>query len=146
MRRVVVAAEAFLDQDRDMKTVTLSEYSPMAALATSVRQVMHMQQITAILLFTASGTTARLLAKNRPACPILVLSAQPSVVRQACLYYGVVPRFLKLPESVETFLKQSASMAKALELASPGDRVIVLAGHPIGSAGGTKLMMVEEMN
>jgi pyruvate kinase len=48
-----------------------------------------------------------------------------------------------LPESVEKFLKQSESMAKALHLATSGDRVIVLAGHPIGAAGGTKILIVE---
>jgi pyruvate kinase len=50
-----------------------------------------------------------------------------------------------LPESVEQFLKQSESMAKALHLASSGDRVIVLAGHPIGATGGTKMLIVEEI-
>jgi pyruvate kinase len=145
MRRVVVAAEAFLDQRRDAETVTLSEPSTTAALATAVRQVMHMQQIAAIALFTASGTTARLLAKNRPACPILALSSQPGVTRRACLYYGVVPRVVDLPESVEKFLKQSESTAKALHLVSSGDRVIVLAGHPIGATGGTKMLIVEEI-
>jgi pyruvate kinase len=128
-----------------MKTVTLSELSTTAALATSVRQVMRMQQIAAITLFTASGTTARLLSKNRPACPILAFSSQPGVIRQACLYYGVVPRLLDLPASVESFLKQSESMAKSLHLATSGDRVIVLAAHPIGAAGGSKILIVEEI-
>lgn len=145
MHRVVVAAEAFLEQRRDAETVTLSEPSTTAALATAVRQVMHMQQIAAIALFTASGTTARLLAKNRPACPILALSSQLGVTRRACLYYGVVPRIVDLPESVEKFLNRSESMAKALHLATSGDRVIVLAGHPIGAAGGTKILIVEEI-
>ena len=145
MHRVVVAAEAFQDPRRDAETVTLSEPSTTAALATSVRQVMKMQQIAAIALFTASGTTARLLAKNRPACPILALSSQLGVTRRACLYYGVVPRVVELPESVETFLEQSESMAKALHLATSGDRVIVLAGHPIGATGGTKMLIVEEI-
>jgi len=145
MHRVVVAAEAFQDPRRDMESATLSEPSTTAALATAVRQVMHMQPIAAIALFTASGTTARLLAKNRPACPILALSSQPGVTRRACLYYGIVPRVVDLPESVEQFLKQSESTAKALHLASSGDRVIVLAGHPIGATGGTKMLIVEEI-
>jgi pyruvate kinase len=145
MHRIVVASEAFQDPRRDMESVTLSESSTTAALSTAVRQVMHMQPIAAIALFTASGTTARLLAKNRPACPILALSSQSGVTRRACLYYGVVPRVVDLPESVEQFLKQSESMAKALHLASSGDRVIVLAGHPIGATGGTKMLIVEEI-
>jgi pyruvate kinase len=145
MHRVVVAAEAFLDQGHDTETVTLSDLSTTAALAASVRQVMQMQQIAAIALFTASGTTARLLAKNRPACPILVLSSQPGVARRACLYYGVVPRVVEQPESVEQLIKQSSSMAKDLHLATSDNRIIVLAGHPVGTVGGTKVLIVEEI-
>lgn len=145
MHRVVVASEAFLDQGQDTETVTLSEPLTTAALAASVRQVMQMQQIAAIALFTASGTTARLLAKNRPECPILALSSQPGVARRACLYYGVVPRVVEQPESVEQLIKQSDSIAKDLHLATSGDHIIVLAGHPIGTAGGTKVLIVEEI-
>ena len=52
---------------------------------------------------------------------------------------------LHLEPSRTQFLEQSESMAKALHLATSGDSIIVLAGHPIGAAGGTKILIVEEI-
>ena len=145
MHRIVVEAEAFDDHGRVIDTVTLSKPITTASLAASVRQIMQMQPIAAIVSFTASGLTARLLAKNRPACPIIALSSQPLVARRSCLYYGVVPRVIEQPESVEQLVEQSVSIAQELHLADSGDHIIVLAGHPVGAAGGTKALIIEQV-
>ena len=145
MHRVVLAAETFLDQGHNTEPVMLSDVSTTAALAASVHQVMQIQQIMVIALFTANGTTARLVSQNRPACPILALSSQSGVARRTGLYSGVVPHVVTQPESVEQFIKLSGSLAKDLHLAASGDRIIVLAGHPIGTAGGTKGLIIEQI-
>ena len=119
--------------------------STTAALAASVRRVMQMQNIAAIATFTASGTTARLMAKNRPKCPILALSSQPTVARRACLYYGVVPLVTELPGSVLQLLDKIVGHAKNLQLATPGDRIAVLTSHPVGTAGGTRGLIVQDV-
>ena len=145
MKRTVMAAEEYLDQYRDADTLTVGERSTTAALAASVRKVMQMKDIAAIATFTASGTTALLMAKNRPECPILALSSQPAVARRACLYYGVVPQVAELPADVESLLKQINTIAKDLQLATAGDRIVVLTGHPVGAAGGTRAFIVEDV-
>ncbi|MFV2070536.1 MAG: pyruvate kinase alpha/beta domain-containing protein, partial [Pirellulales bacterium] len=116
-----------------------------AALAAAVRKVMQMNDVAAIATFTVSGTTARLMAKNRPACPILALSSQPKVARQACLYYGVVPQLVEPPADVEPLLKQINSVAKDLQLAAAGDRIVVLTGHPVGAADGARALILVEV-
>ena len=145
MHRIVVEAEAFDDYGRVMDRVTQSKPITTAALASSVRQIMQMQPISAIVLFTASGTTARLLAKNRPACPIIAFASQPSVARRAGLYYGVVPRVIEQPASIEQLIEQSIGLTQELHLAGSGDHIIVLAGNPVGAAGGTKALIVEQI-
>ena len=145
MKRTVIAAEQFIDEYRDSDTLTVGERSTTAALAASVGKVMQIMDVAAIATFTASGTTSRLMAKNRPKCPILALSSQPTVARRACLYYGVVPQVVDLPAGIETLLKQINSIAKDLQLAVSGDRIVVLTGHPVGTAGGTHGLIVEEV-
>ena len=146
MRRTVVAAEEFVDQYGGKETQKVGEHSTTAALAASVRQVMQMQDIAAIATFTASGTTARLMAKNRPKCPILALSSQPAIARRACLYYGVVPQVAEVPAGVEPLLKQVNAIAKDLQLVTAGDRIVVLTGHPVGAAGGTRALIVQDVD
>jgi pyruvate kinase len=106
---------------------------------------MQMQDIAAIATFTAGGRTARLLSKNRPPCPTLALSSQPNVARRGCLYYGVIPRVIELPAGVEPLLDQMVGISQGLQLAAPGDRIAVLTGHPVGSAGRTRGSTVEEI-
>ena len=146
MRRTVIAAEEYVDQHREISTVTLGAQSTTAALAASIRNVMQVKNVAAIATFTASGATARLIAKNRPKCPILALSAELSVARRACLCYGVVTQVADPPDGVESLLELINQVAKDLELAVSGDQLVVLTGHPVGSAGETRALMVERVS
>ncbi len=144
MNRTVQAAEAFLDErSAGPQQVTTSEPQTTAALAASIRKIMQMQKVAAIVVFTASGTTARLISKNRPACPILALSGDVATVRRAGLYYGVIARKRQAPESVHDLLDQSIQLAKQMNVAKPGDQLVVMAGHPIGVQGRTNTLIVE---
>ncbi len=145
MRRIVMAAERFLDQYGEKGPPTVGDKSTTAALAASVERVMQLQDIAAIATFTARGATARLLSKNRPKCPILALSSLPTVARRACLYYGVVPRIIEPVVDVESLLNHVKTVAQNLQLAESGDRIATLTGHPVGTAGGTRSLIVEEV-
>jgi pyruvate kinase len=123
----------------------VGEHGTTAALAASIGEVMQRQKIAAIATFSAQGSSARLISKNRPRCPILALASQPAVARRACLYYGVVPRVIGFPTDVRPLLNEICAVAKQLQLASAGDRIIVLTGHPVGTAGGTRGLIVEEV-
>lgn len=151
MRQILVSAESFLGEleslgEADLHAVVaIAEPRTTAALAASVNQIMRMEKIAAIALFTAEGTTARLLAKDRPLCPILSLSAHQSIARRAALYFGVVPRVIELPEQVESFLREAIRLLQHEQLAVVGDRAIVLVGHPTGVSGGTCGLIVEDV-
>ena len=51
--------------------------------------VIEAEDISAAAVFTASGTTAAVLAQQRLAVPILGMSPSPRVVRQMQLLFGV---------------------------------------------------------
>ncbi|MHC4063177.1 MAG: pyruvate kinase [Planctomycetota bacterium] len=145
MGRIIIASEGYVDQYGAAEAPTVDKFTRTAALAASARRTMELMDIKAIATFTATGTTARVMAKNRPRCPILALSADPSVVRRACLYYGVVPHLVDLPSDVQGLLAAIQDAVKGLRLAATGDRIIVLTGHPVGTAGGTRALIVEEI-
>jgi len=46
---------------------------------------------------------------------------------------------------VEQLRKQAVAAAKDLGLAAPGDRIILLVGHPLGTPGSTKGLIVEDV-
>ncbi len=146
MNRIVGAAEQFLDEHGEAEPLAASEPRTTAALAASVRRIMEVQEIAAITVATASGATARLLAKNRPRCPIVAFSANPSFVRRTCLYYGVIPHLGGQPSDFEGLLSESRRIVKELGLAESSDRIIVLGGHPIGMPGSTNGLIVEKID
>lgn len=97
----------------------------------------------AIVVPTESGSTARWVSRLRPRQPILALSRHLRTVRFLNLCWGV--RSFLVPEWKDTddMLERSKGIPKDLEMASAGDRIVIIAGVPIGIPGTTNLIKVE---
>ena len=135
--------QSFHDEHNGVETVSLPASSTTAALAASVRQVLEIDDIACVAAISGSGTTVRILAKNRLKRPILGMSADLSVVRRMCLYYGV--QAVHVPGAAEhtrEVLAMAGEKAKALGLAKPGEKIVVLSGRPIGRPGSTNTLVV----
>jgi pyruvate kinase len=99
--------------------------------------------IACLVAWSQSGFTARLAARYRPAVPLVAFTPRQEVARQLQLVWGVRPRVVAgeildldgLSELVDRQLQ-------AAGLARPGDRVIVLMGHPIRERPLTNLLRV----
>jgi pyruvate kinase len=98
--------------------------------------------VAAVAVFTVSGTTARLIAKNRPPCPIVALSANMPTLRRCCLYHGVRPQLAPTPLDTIGAVQMATRMCKELGIARAGDRVIILAGHPFDVPGNTNGLVI----
>ncbi|MDT8305799.1 MAG: pyruvate kinase [Anaerolineae bacterium] len=101
-------------------------------------------QALAIAPSTMSGFTARMIARHRPATPILAVSPSATTQRRLALVWGV--NCLLVPE-VET---TDEMIARALEALldyglNGGGEVVITAGVPFGSSGYTNLIQVHEL-
>jgi pyruvate kinase len=146
MRDVVVAVQDYLEDEVEPEGVPFSQPTKAAAIAASIRQIMQMQKISAIVVYTVSGTTARLIAKNRPACPILAFSSDKHVIRRCRLYYGVGARRIGQPEDVTQLLDLATVFCEQMNIARRGDNIILVAGHPLGIKGRTNGLVVETID
>ena len=113
-----------------------------AALAGAVRHILAAEQIAAVAVFTATGTTARMLAKNRPPCAILAISPDAAVVRRMCLYYAVESVQAETPKHTRDVLALASKFALARGIARTGEKIVVLSGRPIGQPGATNTLVV----
>ena len=94
----------------------------------------------AVIAFTESGFTARLVSKFRPATPILAVTPHLAVARRLALYWGVEPRRSDRAETTDEML---AAVDRALleeGLVERGDPLAVLAGTPVARTGTTNLL------
>jgi pyruvate kinase len=92
---------------------------------------------------TESGSTARWVSKLRPRQPILALSQHPSTVRKLNLCWGVYPVLGPGWKDTDEMLERSKRIPKELGMASGGEKIVVIAGVPIGIPGTTNLIKVE---
>ncbi len=142
MRRTVMAADAFQDQYGAPVHLALHKASTTAALAGALREIMRIQPVVAIVVFTVSGTTAQLIAKNRPPCPIVALSSSFHTLRRCCLFHGVRPHLTETPHDTIGAVALASRVCTDLQVAKSGERIIVLAGHPFDVPGNTNGLVV----
>jgi len=142
MNRIVRAVQAFHDEAQRPSPVGVEGSGTVAALARAVYEVVATERIAAIAVFSITGTTARILSKERPACPILGISPDPATVRRMCLYYGVQSVHAAEPEHTRDVLGVAAKFAVDQGVARAGDRIIVVSGRPLGAAGKANTMVI----
>lgn len=97
----------------------------------------------AILVSTSSGYTARMVARNRPAAPIIAVTPSEAVVRRLMLVWGVIPQWAPATANTDEMIDRAVDTALSHGYIRQGDLVIITAGVPAGVAGTTNLIKVQ---
>ena len=100
-------------------------------------------EAVAIVTPTESGSTARWVSRLRPRQPILALSRHLTTVRKLSLCWGVYPILVSAWKDTDEMLGRSKKIPEELKIASKGDKIVIIAGVPIGIQGTTNLIKVE---
>ncbi|HEY2066426.1 MAG TPA: pyruvate kinase [Gemmatimonadaceae bacterium] len=127
-------------EDRAVPEGPVSTERAIAAAATSAVRSLA---APALIVFTKSGFSARIVASHRPGVPILVLTDQERTYRQLALVWGVIPCLVTHCDNYWDMVKLALDAVRARALARAGDRVVVTAGVPFDVPGTTNLMKVE---
>lgn len=98
-----------------------------------------------IVAFTRYGLTAQLIAKFRPEVPIIAFSPQEAIVKQMSLYRGVFPHLVKPMKSTDEMVNEVDSLLTDLKYAGKGDRIVIVASHPLSLARETNFMKIHTM-
>jgi pyruvate kinase len=102
--------------------------------------------ITRIVAFSQSGFTARLVARYRPRSPILAFTQDVRVARQVQLVWGVRPLVAEVEVgSLDDVVQVVERQLLEDKLVEPGERILILMGHPIRDRPLTNLMRVHRV-
>ncbi|VAV92489.1 Pyruvate kinase [hydrothermal vent metagenome] len=123
-------------------TETLPDETTADALAAASYNIARTIDTSAIVCFTTSGSTARRMARERPAVPLLVLTPNRNTARRVALLWGAYAVVTHDVRSFEEMIAKAKRMALRHKLAKAGSRVIVCAGVPFGTPGSTNLLHV----
>ncbi len=99
----------------------------------------------AIVAFTQSGSTARLLAKYRPEVPVLAFSPSESIRRRLCLYWGVVPKTIRPIQHTDELVEEIQATLLAEKAVHPNDALVIVAGAPMWVRGTTNLIKLHRV-
>nr|MBN1229448.1 pyruvate kinase [Anaerolineae bacterium] len=97
----------------------------------------------AIIASTASGTTAKTIAKYRPHALLIAMTPDPVVQRQLLLTWGVIPLLCSEARNTDEMVRNAVSKALKVNLIEAGKRVVITAGVTPNMPGTTNLMQVE---
>lgn len=98
---------------------------------------------TAILAATLSGDTARVIARFKPACPIVALTMSEQVRRQLAITWGVYPLLYGKVDTTDRLLYLCVDCTRKEGLIKPGDTVVITAGVPLAESTNTNLIKAQ---
>jgi pyruvate kinase len=104
-----------------------------------------MQGATAICVFTASGSSARLVSRYRPPVPIFAFTGSTQVARQLSLIYGIHAILSPDPVDTDQMVKLLDHLLLGQQLVKERDTVVFMAGQPIGRPGTTNFVKLHRM-
>jgi pyruvate kinase len=110
------------------------------ALVAAARKASESASTACIAAFTTTGQTALRLSRERPLQPILALTPNLGTARRLGLAWGVEPRVTPELRDPEELAGIAVDQAVKLGLAPPGQRVLILAGVPLGSPGAANIL------
>ena len=102
----------------------------------------HDMGAVAIITVSKTGSTARMISKFRPACPIICCTTNPQARRQMNLSWGVIPLMADEKTDLDELCDHVTDMAVKAGYVENGQLVVFTAGSPLGIAGTTNLLKV----
>ncbi|HUC08511.1 MAG TPA: pyruvate kinase alpha/beta domain-containing protein, partial [Solirubrobacterales bacterium] len=86
--------------------------------------------LSALIVPTRSGRTARLVSAHRPEVPVLAVSPRIETVRRLKLLFGVTAVLNEHETDVRSLLQDCAALAAKHGIAASGDLIAITAGLP----------------
>jgi pyruvate kinase len=99
----------------------------------------------AIVAFTQSGYTARLIAQDRPPVPIVAFTPNERVRRRLTLDWGVVPRLIKSQTSIDQMVVDIEASLLSDRSVRYNDILVIVGGAPLAVRGTVNLLKLHRV-
>ncbi len=126
-----------IDASRAAKRTSIAD-----GIVAAAREIAETTDIKAIVCFTQRGTTALLVARERPRVPILALTSSQSTARRLALLWGTNTVQIGVLERFKEAVVSAARAAREGGYATTTDQIVVTAGVPFNTAGTTNILRV----
>jgi len=144
MNKIALRIEKAIDYEKILSERSISVKPTNAdAISHATCQVSLDLKVKAIVTFTFSGSTARMVSRYRPPVPIIAASTQDSTVKKLTLSWGVYPFKTEELADTDDMITRSRKVALETGLVRSGEKIVITAGIPFRVPGSTNLLKVE---
>jgi pyruvate kinase len=99
----------------------------------------------AIVAFTQSGFTARLISQERPEQPIVALTPSREVERRLAICWGVRSQLIRPVETTDEMIEEAEAALLADGTVRRGDVLVIISGSPMWVSGTTNLLKLHRV-
>lgn len=112
------------------------------AIADAARQIAETLDLSAIICWTSSGSTAMRVARERPKPPVVAITPNLAAGRKLSVVWGVHCVVAEDAQNQDDMVDRAGRIAFRDGFAKAGQRVIVVAGVPLGTPGATNMLRI----
>ncbi|CAG0979741.1 MAG: pyruvate kinase [Rhizobiaceae bacterium] len=112
------------------------------AISLAARQIAETLRLSAIVSYTASGTTGIRAARERPQVPIIALSPIVATARRLSLLWGTHCVVTDDASDLDDMVDRACRITFDEGFGKAGDRIIITAGVPLGTPGSTNMLRI----
>ena len=141
MAKTIISTEKYKKEHiDDFKNLIISNKDPVKSILLSVKDIAYNSDVKAIIVFSNSGKSAKLVSAIRPAAKIVTISPNINVSRQVSLLWGVQSINSRDANGWKDMMSISREIIKKLKFIKKNDFVVITAGLPFGKAGMTNMI------
>lgn len=115
------------------------------AVSHAARALSEEASVKAIVVFTQSGNTARLISQDRPRTPILAFTPSGRVYRQLALWWGVWPQCIEMQGFTDELMETVGKRLIDANLICAGEYVVIMGGLPFGTRARTNFVKLHRI-
>ncbi len=141
MTETILSTEKYKREHiEDFKNSIIANKDPVKSILLSVKDMAYNSNVKAIIVFSNSGKSAKLVSAMRPAAKIVTISPNINVSRQVSLLWGVQSINSRDANGWKDMMSISKEIIKKLKFVKKNDFVVITAGLPFGKAGMTNMV------
>ena len=141
MSQTIVSTEKYKKEHiEDFKNSIIANKDPVKSILLSVKDIAYNPDVKAIIVFSNTGKSAKLVSAMRPAAKIITISPNINISRQVSLLWGVQSINSRDANGWKDMMSISKEIIKKIKFIKKNNFAIITAGLPFGKAGMTNMI------
>ena len=147
MKKTIASTEKYKKENISLfKSKTKINNEPVKAIALAIKDIAYNIKVEAIIGFSVTGNTARLISAIRPSAKIITISPNINISRQLSLLWGVTSITNSDAKNWVQMMKISKQIIKSRKLTKVGGYAIITAGLPFGKSKMTNMIRLYQLS